>query len=178
MSDCEGSVPPLADEHEGAVWPDAFAHVFAQYLSCDPDDVLAAFGPEFRLHWRWAGRQAHENIIERREALRREVKSAATSKALQELDLIADLLTGVSNRSRGRNAQAHMLALAVGRTFQRLDERVTFGTHPYETDDRHAAMPSTKFGRAVYHAFKLTGLTANWEAPAKKAFKIMSSSYH
>ena len=174
----DGSVPPLAGESEGTVWADGFAHELAKHLACDPDDILEAFGPGFRLHWRWAGRQAHENIVARRNLLMRQAKTDANSASLDELGLIEEILSDVSNRSRGRNAQAHMLAMAIARTFQRLGMRITFGIHPEDKDDRRAAIPSTKFGKAVYHAFKLTGLTANWEAPTKKAYKTMISSYH
>ena len=175
MSDCEGSVPPLdgEDEDEGAVWADSFAHSFAQHLTCEPDDILAAFGPGFRLHWLWAGKEAHENIINRRKELQRKIKNSATLRELDELQLTDDILSDVSDRSRGRNAQAHMLAMAVGRTFQRLGIEITYGTHPYAIDDRQARLPSTEFGRAVYHSFKLTGLTANWEAPTKKVWETM-----
>lgn len=172
------SVPPLAGESEGTVWADGFAHEMAKHLACDPEDILEAFGSGFRLHWRWAGRQAHENIVERRNQLMRQAKTDATSVAIDELRLIEEILSDVSNRSRGRNAQAHMLAMAIARTFQNLGMRITFGIHPSEKDDRHAALPSTKFGKAVYHSFKLTGLTANWEAPAKKTYKTITSSYH
>jgi hypothetical protein len=174
----EGSVPPLSGEHDGVVWPDAFAFSFASYLGCEPDDVLAGFGPGFRLHWRWAGTKAHSNILERRAALRCEVKSAATSRALQELDLIADLLTGVSNRSRGRNAQAHMLAFGVARIFERLGRDITFGAHPDMTrGERHKEwkVPSTVFGWSVLQAIELTGLEPErWQAPTRAAAKAFS----
>lgn len=179
-----GSVPPLVGEEEG--FADAFAFEFAKYLNefenypkCDEQQVLAAFGPNFRLHWRWAGKEAHSNILERRDELRRQ--KALNSNVCSELELIDDLLGDILNRARRRNAQAHMLARAVARTFRHLGRPVKFGIHPYLTKgerEKEWKLPSTHFGLAVLHSFELTGIEANWDAPTRAACINEQSSSH
>lgn len=162
MSDSDGTARWVA--HEPG--EDVFAQRFAEYLDCDPDDVFAEFGGTFRMYFRWADKEAHANIKERRTYLISRPMDEATQREMEELEVVEDLLSDISNIRRNRNAQAHLTALCVARLFKRLKRKVTFGISGSNTQE-----PSTPYGHAVRKSFLLLGLKANWRRPADAARK-------
>ena len=162
MNESDGTARWVANEPG----EDVFAQRFAEYLDCDPDDVLAEFGSTFRMYFRWAEKEAHENIKERRAYLISVPADVATRREMEELEMVEEILSDISNIRRNRNAQAHLTALCVARLFKRLGRNVRFGISGSNTDE-----PSTPFGRAVRESFSLLGIKANWRRPADAARK-------
>lgn len=158
----------MSDREEYCEWEidlprGQFAVRFAEFLGCEPEDILDELGGEFWMHLRWGEKGVHENIREHRAELIAIPADKATPGDLLRLRATNEALSGVSNIRRNRNAQAHLTAMGVARIFERLGREITFGQLPNGTG------PSTPFGRAVQKAFELLGIEANWRRPAEAA---------
>ena len=64
-------------------------------------------------------------------------------------------------RTGGRNVKAKNMAELVAHIFEKIGEKVTWGTYGGTTN------PSTSFGKVVEKAFEYHQIDANWKSPVK-----------